>query len=158
VLCYLDGKTQDEAARELGWTLGALRGRLERGRDRLRARLVRRGLTLSAAVLVAALAPAAPCGGATAALEGCPAEPPLLSLSEAPGVSVQAAALAKGVLHTMFASKLRAATLVFLGIGVLGGGGAATIFGGLPADQASAAAEAPEPKPPDEKAIRQLIK
>src|SRR5262249_41620522 len=117
-----------------------------------------RGLTLSAAVLGAALAHAAPCEAATAALEVSTVKAALLSLSGAPGVSVQAAALAKGVLHTMFASKLRAATLVFLGIGVLGGGGAPTIFGGLPADQASAAAEAPEPKPPDEKAIRQLIK
>jgi DNA-directed RNA polymerase specialized sigma24 family protein len=27
VLCYLEGKTQDEAARELGWAMGAFRGR-----------------------------------------------------------------------------------------------------------------------------------
>jgi RNA polymerase sigma factor (sigma-70 family) len=27
VLCYLEGKTQDEAARQLGWTPGAFRGR-----------------------------------------------------------------------------------------------------------------------------------
>jgi RNA polymerase sigma factor (sigma-70 family) len=46
VLCYLEGKTQDEAAQQLGWTLGALRGRLQRGRERLRSMLERRGLTL----------------------------------------------------------------------------------------------------------------
>src|SRR5262249_62205087 len=31
VLCYLEGRTRDEAARQLGWGLGTIRGRLERG-------------------------------------------------------------------------------------------------------------------------------
>ncbi|OAI45212.1 hypothetical protein AYO44_13060 [Planctomycetaceae bacterium SCGC AG-212-F19] len=56
VLCYLAGKTRDEAAEELGWSVGAVKGRLERGRDLLRARLERRGLTLSAALLGTMLA------------------------------------------------------------------------------------------------------
>src|SRR5262249_23571697 len=56
LLCYLEGKTRDEAARELGWSLGTLRGRLERGRELLRTRLTRRGLTLSAALLASMLA------------------------------------------------------------------------------------------------------
>src|SRR5262249_15867311 len=46
VLCYLDGKTRDEAARQLGIRAGTLHGRLERGRERLRERLSARGLTL----------------------------------------------------------------------------------------------------------------
>jgi RNA polymerase sigma factor (sigma-70 family) len=46
VLCYLQGRTQDEAARELGWSKGTLRRRLSRGRDLLRARLTGRGLSL----------------------------------------------------------------------------------------------------------------
>jgi RNA polymerase sigma factor (sigma-70 family) len=50
VLCCLEGKTQEEAARLLGWTPGSLQGRLERGRKRLHARLARRGLTLGAAL------------------------------------------------------------------------------------------------------------
>src|SRR5262249_54354144 len=37
LLCYLEGKTQDEAARQLGWTAATLKGRLARGRQRLRA-------------------------------------------------------------------------------------------------------------------------
>jgi RNA polymerase sigma factor (sigma-70 family) len=52
VLCYLDGLTRDEAARRLGYSLAKLKRRLEEGRGRLRARLVRRGV--SAALLVAA--------------------------------------------------------------------------------------------------------
>jgi RNA polymerase sigma factor (sigma-70 family) len=57
VLCYLEGRTRDEAAKQLGWSVTVLRGRLERGRDRLRQRLTRRGLGLEAALLVEAVAP-----------------------------------------------------------------------------------------------------
>jgi RNA polymerase sigma factor (sigma-70 family) len=53
ILCCLEGRTLEEAARQLGWKPGSVKGRLERGRERLHARLVRRGLTLSA-VLAAA--------------------------------------------------------------------------------------------------------
>jgi RNA polymerase sigma factor (sigma-70 family) len=66
VLCHLEGRTQDEAARELGWSLGTLRGRLERGRHKLRARLLRRGISGSAVLAVASLAPGV-CGAAVPA-------------------------------------------------------------------------------------------
>jgi len=58
LLCYLDGMTRDEAARELGVGVEVLRGRLERGRDKLRSRLVRRGVSLPAGLLAAAVGPA----------------------------------------------------------------------------------------------------
>jgi RNA polymerase sigma factor (sigma-70 family) len=61
ILCCLEGRTREEAAALLGWTAGAVKGRLERGRARLHARLARRGLTLGtalAAVEVSRLAPA----------------------------------------------------------------------------------------------------
>lgn len=44
VLCYLSGLTRDEAARQLGWSLGTLKRRLEEARKALRARLERRGI------------------------------------------------------------------------------------------------------------------
>jgi RNA polymerase sigma factor (sigma-70 family) len=53
LLCYLDGKSRDEAAKQLGRSVHSLRGHLERGRLRLRARLARRGVTLSAGLLAA---------------------------------------------------------------------------------------------------------
>jgi RNA polymerase sigma factor (sigma-70 family) len=61
VLCYLEGQTNEEAARQLRWPLGTLKVRLLRGREMLRSRLVRRGLALSAVALTTALsAQAAP--------------------------------------------------------------------------------------------------
>src|SRR5207253_7552731 len=54
LLCYLDGKSRDEAAKKLGWSVGAVKGHLERGRQRLGDRLARRGVTLSAGLLAAA--------------------------------------------------------------------------------------------------------
>jgi RNA polymerase sigma factor (sigma-70 family) len=50
VLCYLEGRTQDEAARQLGWSLSTLRRRLARGRRLLEGRLRGRGVTLPAAL------------------------------------------------------------------------------------------------------------
>jgi RNA polymerase sigma factor (sigma-70 family) len=65
VLCCLHGLSQEEAARRLGWTPGSVKGRLERGRQRLHRRLVRRGLGLGAALALAELS-----RGTAAALPG----------------------------------------------------------------------------------------
>ncbi|MGH7170838.1 MAG: RNA polymerase sigma factor [Gemmataceae bacterium] len=47
VLCYLEGKTNEEAARLLGWPSGSISHRLARGRELLRERLVPRVATMS---------------------------------------------------------------------------------------------------------------
>ena len=57
VLCYLDGKTNEEAARQLGCPLGTVLSRLSWARQRLRGRLARRGVALSAGALAAASRP-----------------------------------------------------------------------------------------------------
>lgn len=51
VLCYLEGLTQEQAAQQLGWPSGTVRGRLSRARDLLRARLSRRGLVVPGGAL-----------------------------------------------------------------------------------------------------------
>ena len=48
VLCFLEGLTREQAAGQLRWPLGTLQSRLARGRERLRHRLIRRGLAPSA--------------------------------------------------------------------------------------------------------------
>lgn len=83
VLCYLEGQTQDQAARTLGWTKGTVSGRLARAKDLLRHRLTKRGLAPSAGLVAAALLPES----ATAAV------PPALVL---PTVRVATAAFLGG--------------------------------------------------------------
>jgi RNA polymerase sigma factor (sigma-70 family) len=56
VLCFLEGQTQEAVARQLGWSISTLRRRLNRGRNVLRPRLARRGLTLSGALAAGLLA------------------------------------------------------------------------------------------------------
>src|SRR5262249_32311335 len=58
VLCYLQGRTTEEAPRELGWPAGTVKGRLTRARALLRNRLTRRGLVLSAGLFAAEGVPA----------------------------------------------------------------------------------------------------
>jgi RNA polymerase sigma factor (sigma-70 family) len=71
VLCYLESKARDEAARELGWSLGTLKRRLEQGRENLHARVSRRGISLAALLAVrvggAVLSPALAVATAAAA-------------------------------------------------------------------------------------------
>jgi RNA polymerase sigma factor (sigma-70 family) len=57
VLVYLEGKTHEEAAQVLGCPIGSMSWRLQQGRELLRRRLQKRGLVVSAALLLLALAP-----------------------------------------------------------------------------------------------------
>jgi RNA polymerase sigma factor (sigma-70 family) len=56
VLCYLEGKTNEAAARQLGCPKGTVLSRLARARDRLRRRLQLRGLAFDAGALATLLA------------------------------------------------------------------------------------------------------
>ena len=49
VLCDLEGRTHQEAARFLGWPIGTVKSRQSQGRRLIRDRLVRRGLGLAVA-------------------------------------------------------------------------------------------------------------
>jgi RNA polymerase sigma factor (sigma-70 family) len=113
VLCYLEGRTRDEAARQLGWSVATIRGRLARGRALLRTRLARRGVGLS--VPFAALAP----GGDASAL--CVTATLRTVLGPAPPRS-EIIALAEEVMRTMSLSRFTVAAFVllavFLGLGL----------------------------------------
>src|SRR5262249_5443614 len=119
----LEGKTRDEAARELGWSLGTLRGRLERGRTLLRNRLARRGLTLSATLLGAAVAPTASAMPAGLAASTAKAAARFLGGRAGAGVvSARVVALTDGVLRTMFLTRVKIVVLAVLVVTALGAG------------------------------------
>jgi RNA polymerase sigma factor (sigma-70 family) len=121
VLCYLQGKTQDEAARHLGWTKSTLRRRLEQGRHRLRLRLARRGVTLGSALAATLLTQAAAPAALPANLLHSTAQGAAqLSAGTASGVMpTQVAALTEGMLKTMVAARLKIVALVLLVVGGL---------------------------------------
>jgi RNA polymerase sigma factor (sigma-70 family) len=56
ILCYFEGKTNAEAARQLGWPAGSMSRRLERARGLLRAKLVHAGIVMVLAFCCLALA------------------------------------------------------------------------------------------------------
>ena len=55
VLCYLEGLTVHEAARQLRWSHGTVRSRMARAREKLRRGLTRRGIVLPAVALATVL-------------------------------------------------------------------------------------------------------
>jgi RNA polymerase sigma factor (sigma-70 family) len=124
VLCDLEGKTRKEAARQLGVPEGTLAARLARGRKMLAARLARHGLALSAGSLAAVLAEnAAQAAVPSLVLSSTIKAASLFAAGQAAavaGISIQAAALVEGVLKTMFVTKLKIATSIVLGMGLLG--------------------------------------
>jgi RNA polymerase sigma factor (sigma-70 family) len=124
VLCYLEGRTYEEAARQLGCVPGSISQRLGRARALLRQRLTRRGLALPAGVLAVALAhqaaPAAlpaPLAASTvkAALDGAAG-----SAAKAGTLAAPVAALVDGGLRAMTQTKTRILTALALLVGLLG--------------------------------------
>jgi RNA polymerase sigma factor (sigma-70 family) len=126
VLCYLEGKTNEEAAVCLGCPLGTVLSRLARARAWLRTRLARRGVILSAGSLAAVLAEKTAAAVLPVTLAETAVKLGLLfgSGKTATGMlSPQVIALAEGVLQAMFVSKIKVAAAVLLAVALCAGAG-----------------------------------
>jgi RNA polymerase sigma factor (sigma-70 family) len=151
LLCDLEGKTRQEAARQLRVPEGTVASRLATGRGLLAKRLIRRGLSASAISLAAAGFQQAASGAVPAALLANTVKAVgLLAAGEtvAAGlISAEAPALAERVLRAMALTRLKRA-----GAGLI----VATLMlaGGLGAVHALIAR--PDPPPPAPKAPREV--
>ena len=119
VLCYLEGKKQEDAVRELGWTKGTVSGRLARAKDLLRARLIRRGFAPSAGLLGLILSEAnVPAAVPASLVDGALRSAVCVVLGQSEGLAASSTVitLAKGAVRAMFVAKVKlaAAALIVL--------------------------------------------
>jgi RNA polymerase sigma factor (sigma-70 family) len=131
VLCYLQGKTNAEAAEELGWAAGTFKTRLLRGREMLRAKLTGRGVAVASSALMAVLA-------ASAARAAVPMT--LLHTTKRAAVcfaagktaggllSVKAISLAQTMLKSLTFTKLKLALVVSVTLSLLSAGATALVY------------------------------
>ena len=124
ILCDLQGRSHEQAARHLGWPIGTVKSRQARGRERLRHRLERRGLGPNLGLM----APALEAGNIDAVIPPALVDSTARTALEYGTIHTflrgSAATLAQGVLRSMAATRyLRAVTvLVVLGVTVSGAG------------------------------------
>src|SRR5262249_48962064 len=109
LLCYLQGRTNEEAARQLRWPTGTVKIRLLRGREILRKRLVRRGMAMGLAGLLAARLENAAAAAVPPSLAHVTAQAGMTG-----GVTASVANLVEGALKRFCLTKLKVAAAVLL--------------------------------------------
>jgi RNA polymerase sigma factor (sigma-70 family) len=156
ILCDLEGRTRQEAARQLDWPEGTVAGRLARGREMLHKRLLRRGVTLSLAALSAALTQKTALAALPATLVSSTIKAAALVAAgqiAADGViSAKVATLTGEVMKTMLLSKLKTLAALFV-VCALGGFGWVAV-GGVGDEPGAVAQESGQGKFPDKKAVK----
>ncbi len=157
VLCYLEGLSHEEAALRLGCPVGTVRSRLARGRERLRARLVRRGVVPLAGALTAMLARDAaasvPAALVYSTIQAAARFAAIRAANTGAVISAQAVVLCEGVLQTMLWTQLKTVAAVVLVAGTLLATGArvAAVHAG------QGQGDAPPASRPDDRADRAQV-
>jgi RNA polymerase sigma factor (sigma-70 family) len=138
LLCCLEGLARDEAAGRLGWSAGTLKSRLEEARNLLRTRMARRGLTLSAALAAALLAPASsPAAVSPVLLASACRAAVLLAAGNAAAVPPRVLTLAEGAARSAAVARLKTIAVLSLSLTLAAGVGLAVCR--VPAAKAPAA-------------------
>ena len=122
VLCYFNGLSPEQAARQLGCPVGTVQSRLARGRARIRSRLTRRGLAPALAALGAGVAADAAPVSPPAALVEATIRAAMSPSSVSGAVSASMIQLTQGVLRSMFLIKLRTVAASIITIAALAAG------------------------------------
>ena len=109
LLSQIEGLSRDEISARLGISTASVKDRLERGREQLRIRLTRRGITLSATALAAWLVSGSAQAGSLTALTTSTAQVaiPFATGTLTAGTVPAAATLAEGMIKMMAYEKLR---------------------------------------------------
>jgi RNA polymerase sigma factor (sigma-70 family) len=147
VLCCLEGKTHEQAAREAGWPTGSMSRWLARSRTLLRRRLARRGIVMSAAAILAAFGEQAARAALPAALVDATLRAALSGVGGSltgSAISSGAAALAEAATKRMVTSRWMSAACAFLALGIVGLGLGLTVGG--PAEVKTIAAKGSGPR------------
>lgn len=154
VLCYLEGRSHAEAARQLGRPLTTVRTHIARGRQRLRSRLARHGLTLSAAGLASLLLASAAPAAAPAALSRATLKAALALVAGGTAAalcSTRVAGLVEGGLRTMLPTKAKIVTSLLLVLGLVAGAAALADPAGRRTPSSASQADAkPQAAPKDD--------
>jgi RNA polymerase sigma factor (sigma-70 family) len=152
LLCDVQGRTHEDAARQLGYPPGSMSWRLARGRELLRHGLERRGVTLPAALLAALLAEEATAAVPAALAEATARAALLMAAGTAGALAPSVAALVDGTTRALTVARLKlVAVLLALGLLVAGAGVATqrALTAGRPAPASPGEqAENDEPAPP----------
>jgi RNA polymerase sigma factor (sigma-70 family) len=141
ILCCLEGKTNEQAALQLGCPRGTVVSRLARARERLRKRLTQRGLALSSGLLPGVLTERALTVTAEAALFHSTLENTLRIVGGEPiagAVSIRVALLTEGVTRFMFPIRLKIAAGVLLALGLACSGAGLAAYLGTPVHSGNA--------------------
>ncbi len=151
ILCYLEGQTNDEAARLLNCPRGTIATRLARARERLRVRLLRHGVTLSAGTLATMLTDNAVSASVPPLLVAQAANAALMGVA-----SVSITALTEGVIQAMFLSKVKMTSALVLALTAMGGAGMGTYY--LRAQALTPKTEAPSKKADEAAANKRAVR
>jgi RNA polymerase sigma factor (sigma-70 family) len=147
LLCYVEGMSNEEAARRLRCPTGTVKSRLARGRELLRGRLLSRGIALPVAALAALLAGHAAVPSHVLADATARGALGFALGSVVASASYRAAALATGVLRGMGAVHAKLLTVLAMGLTVLVAGAGALALPAAPPVAAEGGQSSPQSKP-----------